>query len=474
MPNNYDLVIRGGTVVTGTSETLADVAVQGETIAAIGPNIDAAGDTEIDGTGRLVLPGVIDAHTHPVYADDMEATCRAGAAAGVTTLLSFVGAIPSWGFPKSTTVEVVTSFLEQWNGKVACDFGLHAAFDAADDVAGQVPQLVEMGVASFKFFMAYRARNMMVDDRSIIQGMEAVAKNGGIALVHAENGDGIEYMESKAWDDEYVEHAAFLHCHTPLFETEATLRAIALADAVHCPLYIPHLAVAEGVAAIDIGRRASSAPVWVETCPHYLVLTNREVLRRGALSKIAPPIRLDRDNAALWSAVASGAIQTIATDHAGRTLEMKNNAKNLLQAPYGAEGIEHLLPVVYSEGVGRGRISLQRMVQVLAENPADIFGLSPRKGRLMPGADADLVIFDPTATDVCSAKNHRGNSDYCLYEGQEVTGRVTHTFRRGAAVFADGEFTDAVRGGRYQHRATFRREADSQISPQRRSVPALT
>lgn len=460
-------------VVGGGSEAVADVAVRGETIAAVGPQLRGSAATEIDAAGHYVLPGVIDAHTHPVYADDMNAMCRAGAAAGVTTVLAFVGAFPSWGFPKSSTSAVVNDFIQRWDGKIACDFGVHAAFDAADDIRREVPRLIAQGVSSFKFFMAYRARNMMVGDRSLIQGMEVIAEHGGVAVVHAENGDGIEYMESKSWDSNDVDNSVFLDCHTPLFEAEATLRAIALADAVGCPLYVPHLAAAQSVAAINLGRQAASTPIWVETCPHYLVLTNQDVLRRGALSKIAPPIRLEHDNEALWNAIRDGHIQTIATDHAGRTLAMKNDARNVLQAPYGGEGIEHLLPLVYSEGVRSGRITMQRMVQVLAENPADIFGLSPRKGRLLPGADADIVVFDPNGYAVCTADSHLGESDYCLYEGQRVAGQITHTFRRGCSVFADGDLVDVPGSGRYLGRSAFRRAVSPASDTSVRPLPAV-
>ena len=470
----FDIVLKGGTVVSGRGEVQADVGIRGETIAAVGPDLRGEAARVIDARNKLVLPGVIDAHVHPVYTDDLEATCRAGASGGVTTILAFVGAFPSWGFPKSTASEVVNTYISDWDGKVACDFGLHVAFDAVDDVATEVPKLVAAGVSSFKFFMAYRKRNMMVDDRSLIEGMKVIADHGGIAIVHAENGDGIEYFESQFWDQADVHPSTYLHCHTPLFEAEATLRAIALADAVGCPLYVPHLAVAEGITAIELGRRTASTKVWVETCPHYLLLTNQEVLNRGALSKIAPPIRLERDNEALWAGVANGAIQTIGTDHAARTVEGKTQAHNLLQAPYGAEGIEHLLPLVYSEGVRGGRISLQRMVQVLSENPADIFGLSPRKGRIQPGADADLVILDPAGEDVCTAEKHQGNSDYCLYEGQRVVGKVTETLRRGQVVVEGGTLTDDIKGGRYVPRPAFRQATATAESQPRRAMPVLS
>lgn len=449
----HDLLVRGGTVVSSSAATPADVAIDGERVVAVGALAGRRARREIDAAGCYVLPGVIDAHTHPVYADDLGGMTRAGLAAGVTTSLAFVGAFPSWGFEKTTATAVVDAYLDRWDGQAATDFGLHVAFDSVDDPRDQVPRLVERGISSFKFFTAYRQRGMMVDDRTLLAGLEAVAAAGGIALVHAENGDGIEYLEGRVWDQPELPNSAYLACHTHLLEAEAVMRVIALADVVGCPLYIPHLAAGSAVDLITLGRGSTHAPVWVETCPHYLVLTNDEVLERGALSKIAPPLRTSADGDRLWEAVRDGVVQVVATDHAGRTTAMKAEGANILQAPYGAEGIEHLLPLLWSEGVAAGRISSTRLVAVLAENPADLFGLAPRKGRIAEGADADLVVLDPEGTSTCSVAHHVGASDYCLYEGRALQGRVRDTVRRGEVVLEDGRLVDVTTGGRYLPRA---------------------
>ncbi len=473
MSATYDIIVRGGTLVSGKGTMDADVGIRNGQVSTISNRLEGSAAQEVDASGCYVLPGIIDSHTHPVYADDLGRMSLAGVAAGVTTVLAFIGAFPSWGFPKSTSTEIAKEYIQTWSGSTYCDFGVHVAFDAADDPAIEVPQLVELGIPSFKFFMAYRARNMMVEDRHVIRGMEVIARHGGIAMVHAENGDGIEFLENRRWNDTDVDNGEFLRCHTSLFETEALLRAVALADATNCPLYLPHLAVAEGLDAVAIGRRSGSAPIWLETCPHYLILTNAEVLHRGALSKIAPPIRGSQDNEALWNGVASGLIQTIATDHAGRTLEMKAEGANILQAPYGSEGIEHLLQLVFTEGVINGRVSMQRLVQVLCENPADIFGLSSRKGRIAIGADADVVIFDPRPESVCTAAKHRGASDYCLYEGQSVRGIVQTTIQAGQVVFNCGRIV-AEPSGRFLSRAPFRGTATSQAAGRLRTVPLVS
>lgn len=447
LTERVDLLVARGTVVSSRGRTEADVAVRDGRIVAVGSDIDVAPERVIDVLGRLVLPGIIDAHTHPVYADDLGRTGLAGVSAGVTSVIAFVAAFPSWGFPKTTPDEVVADYLSRWDGHPPCDFALHVAFDAVDDVADQVPRLVARGVSSFKFFLAYRKRGMMVDDRALIAGLETVGKAGGIAAVHAENGDGIDHLESSLWEEPGLPNGAFLACHTHLFEAEAVLRVVALAEAVKCPVYIPHLAAGDGLDVIALARRTSRVPIWVETCPHYLSLTNQDVLDRGALSKIAPPLRHAEDNERLWRGLAAQTVQFIATDHAGRTLKMKAQGANILQAPYGAEGIEHLLPLVYGDGVRGGRITLERMVTLLCENPADLFGLSPRKGRITVGADADLAILDPNGTTECTVGRHVGASDYCLYEGRTLPGAVTHTIRRGQILLDDGELSRSATGG---------------------------
>ena len=449
---HYNLIVKGGDVVSSTGVSRADVGVVDGTITAVADlGGDATADRVVDAAGQFVLPGVIDSHVHPVYEDDLARASRAGASGGVTTIIAFVAAFPSWGFPKTTPSAVVEEYIRTWDGKPMTDFALHVAFDNTDDSEAEVPKLIDLGVTSFKFFMAYPRRNMMVDDAHLITGLEAVGKAGGVAAVHAENGSGIDHLESQYWDDDEVDNSRFLECHTHLFETEAVLRVIALAEAVGCPLYIPHLAVAEGIDVVQLARKTARVPVWVETCPHYLELTNDEVIKRGALSKIAPPIRLEKDNERLWAALADKDVQTVGTDHGAQTIERKAKGKNVLQAPYGAEGIEHLLPLVYGRGVAAGRIDIQRLAAVLAENPADIFGLD-KKGRIAVGKDADIVVLDPAGHTKCTIEDHVSTGDYCLYEGHEMPGHVRYTIRRGELMLDDGKLAENGTGGKFLKR----------------------
>lgn len=450
-----DILIKGGTVVSSSGQTLDDVAIKEGRIVAVGSGLHVEANRTIDASDCLVLPGIIDAHTHPVYADDLARTSLAGVAGGVTTVIAFVGAFPSWGFEKAAVHKVVEEYIETWDGNAVGDFALHVAFDSVDNVADEVPRLAGLGVSSYKFFLAYRKRGMMVDDRALLEGMTVVAAHGGIVAVHAENGDGIDYLESQVWDKPDLSHATFLQCHTHLLEAEAVLRVIALAETAQVPLYIPHVAAGDGIEVAAMARRTAGVPVWIETCPHYLVLTNDEVINRGALSKIAPPLRHDSDRETLWAAIADGRVQVVGTDHAGRTLEMKAQGANILQAPYGSEGIEHLLPLMYGLGVREDRIPIERLVALLCENPADIFGLSPAKGRLVVGADADVVVLDPEGRTTCTVDRHVGSSDYCLYEGVDLPGTIRHTIRRGEFLVDDGVVDTTRSGGRYLSRLGF-------------------
>lgn len=450
------LVVRGGTVVSSRGTKRADVLVRDGKVAEVAEDITGEFGREIDASGCLVFPGIIDAHTHPVHADDLASTAKAGAAGGVTSTIAYLGAFPTWGFEKAPVSDVIAEYVRRWDGVPSSDFGLHVAFDSQDNVRDEVPKLTSMGVSSFKFFVAYRKRGLMVDDGELLKAMSIIATHGGMIAIHAENGDGIDFLEAPLWDSTSLPNSAYLECRGHLLEAEAVLRVIALADAAGVPLYVPHVAAEDAIKVAQIARKTARVPVWIETCTHYLVLTNDEVIERGALSKIAPPLRTTHDNSALWRGLSEGALQVVGSDHAGRTLEMKAQGENILQAPFGAEGIEHLFPVLYSEGVRSGRISLERLAQVLCENPADLFGLSPEKGRLLPGADGDLVVLDPEGTYTCKADSHAGASDYCLYEGLSLKGAVRYTVRRGDVIFDSGGGPVVPNGGKFVRRPSFK------------------
>jgi dihydropyrimidinase len=359
----FDVVIRGGTVLSGQGGARADIAVRDGKIEMVARDLaGTSADRIIDALGKLVLPGVIDAHNHPVYDDDLEGVSVSGVHGGVTTIIGFVGPNPAWGFPATNLTDITKRFVEEGETKSITDFALHGVVIGHDDVVPQVPTLVKMGIISIKFFMMYKKRGMMLADDQILRVMDALATNGAIAMVHAENGMAIDFLTDKLSAKTSVGNDAYLKAHRDLLEAEAIFRAVALAESVACPLYIPHVAVKEGVDVIRPLKHSLSMPLFLETCPHYLVLTNEEVLQRGPLAKIAPPLRERHDNDALWEALRDGVIDVIGSDHAAIKSDKKLQCNHILDARFGAPSIEFLLPLTYSEGVYKGRISLGRRV----------------------------------------------------------------------------------------------------------------
>ena len=446
----FDMAILGGTVVWGQGSATVDIGIIDGKIDVIAQNIPKESAARvIAASGKLVLPGVIDAHCHPVYDDDVEGTSISAAHGGVTTMIPFIGPNPAWGLPATNLADTVKPFIEKGETESVIDFGIHGVVIGHDDVVPQIPSLVEMGVISIKFFMAYKKRGMMLDDDGILRVMDALAANGAIAMVHAENGAAIDYLTDKFSAAPPVGNDVFIKVHRDLLEAESIFRAVALAESVGCPLYIPHVAVKEGLEVLRPVMNDLPIPLFLETCPHYLLLTNDEVLKRGPLAKIGPPIRERHDNDALWEGVKDGMIGVIGTDHASIHQEKKFDCNHILDAKFGAPGIEYLLTATYSEGVRKNRISLGRMVEVLCENPAKIFGLYPRKGAIIPGADADLVVFDPDMPKVCSAETQHGKSDYCLYEGMETVGAPVVVTQRGKILVENDNLVGKPGDGKY-------------------------
>lgn len=445
----FDVIVRGGTVVSGGGRAPADVGIRGETIAALLAPGEGEAARTVDATGKLVLPGGIDAHNHPVYDDAWEQVSASGAAGGITTIIPFIGAFEAWGRKPGSLVETLEGFIAEGRERSLTDFGVHLAIAAFQDPIPEIPAVIKAGCPSFKFFMAYKRRGMMVSDEQMVSAMDAIAANGGMAMAHCENGAGINYLQAKFTAQGRTGNEMFLQSHTPLFEAEATLRFIALADAVGCPAYVPHITGKLPVEVFARFKRAASVPVYGETCPQYILATNEAVIRDGPIAKVGPPIREAADNAALWAALADGTLDVVGSDHAGRKREVKNAVAHIFDAAYGAPGIGTMLPMLYSEGVRKGRITLERLVQVLCENPARIFGLAPKKGALVPGADADLVVFDPEARHTISWRTQHTKSDYSLLEGRECVGRPTLVMQRGEVLVQDGEVRAKPGRGRF-------------------------
>ena len=448
-----EVLVKGGLLVTGRDISKQDILIKDGRVREVGEDLSQREAARvIDATGKYVLPGAIDAHSHPVYSDKMDTYSLTAAYGGITTVVAFVGNVPAWGFNGYTT-EVVKNFIEEAEKISYVDFGVHGTYIAADEgtLRRSVPELVRLGVISFKFFMTYNSRGMMLSDPAMLEVMDQAAKDGALAMVHAENGCCIDYLIDKHTAEGKTSAEYLLPAHPNILEAEALNRVGVYSHVVGCPLYPVHLSTHEAIPVVK-RLREQGTPLFAETCPHYLTLTNDEVLAKGPLAKVGPNLRYQEDCDALWEALADGTIDVIASDSGGLTKRMKvsggavptldfdapeDASGNIFDARYGLNTIEFMVPVIWSYGVNRGRITLPRLVQVLCENPAKIFGLYPQKGTLEPGSDGDLVIWDPTKTHVVDRQH--GNTDFSTFEGFHLLGMPDLTMQRGSVIMENGQ-----------------------------------
>ncbi len=431
MNKQYDLLLVGGTVVTGAGMRRADVGVKGEAIAAVGADLprDAAREV-IDVTGKVLFPGIIDVHVHPVYLDDVEASSRVAAYGGTTTLLHF-----AYARTGDSLYQRVEEMLKDATARSRLDFGLHGGMFEAPRQVPEIPRVMELGVRTFKFFLTYLKQGWYTDDYQLIKAMDILAERGGMAIVHCENGGAIDYLEDKYLKGPNASAKFFNASRPAALEEEGVFRTIRLAEVVGCKVYIPHVTASRVLRPIREAQ-AAGLPVYAETCPQYLNLTQDIIDQRGALAKIGPPIRSAQDNEALWAALRDGTLSVVASDHAPKAKDVHGD---FLTQGFGSPQLETLLPMTYEGGVNRGHIGVVRLVQVLCENPARIFGLYPRKGTVAVGSDADLVVFDPTREFTIRAENQHSNVGYTLYEGRTVLGWPEMSFQRGKRVLWQGE-----------------------------------
>ena len=460
-----DLVIRGGTVVTATGSRRSDVAVRGGVIEAIEPDlagVAAGADEVVDATGLLVFPGVVDVHTHTRVASDAEPDrfyqdSVAAAFGGTTTFLSFNN--PGTGSSPAAERSLLTG-VREWraatDGDSAIDVGLALAVSGhADDPLTELPATIDAGIATSKAFMVFDFR---LADQALFDAMGVMARHGGMLQVHCE--DPVLLDAAVAGALARGETAPRFHATSrpPYIEAVATARALAFARLAEAPVHVVHLSSA---AALDEVRRAKAAGVRVtaETCPHYLVLTEDRYEEpdpaRCACFVISPPLRSAADRDALWSGLADGSLDLVATDHVPDRLGVEKaeagRGVSFDRISNGAPGIETLLALLYSEGVATGRITQERLVDLLATTPARRFGLAS-KGAIEVGRDADLVIFDPSARRTLRATDLHHTSDYTPYEGLEVAGAVRDVFVRGRGVIRDGAFVGQRGFGRFVER----------------------
>ena len=455
-------LIKNGTVVTATDQYAGDVLVEDEKIALIGTSLDDVAhraDKVIDASGKYVLPGGIDVHTHldmpfggATSADDFETGTRAAAFGGTTSIVDF--AIQYRG---QTLHDAWEAWIKKADGKAVIDYGFHMIItELTDQVEGEMDALVRQGITSFKLFMAYPGV-FMLDDASIFKALLRTGTNGGMICMHAENGGVIDVLVQRALAA--GKRAPKYHALTrpARAEAEATHRAIALAEIADVPIYIVHLSAAEALEMVTEARDRG-LPAFAETCPQYLFLSYdnyEEPDFGGSKYVMSPPLRDKAKQDQLWRGLAFNDLQAIATDHCPFCMKEKRLGQDdFSKIPNGAPGIETRMSLVYDGGVRTGRISLNRFVELTSTSPAKIFGLFPRKGTIAPGSDADIVVFDPNRTITLSASTLHMNVDYNPYEGRQVTGATDTVLSRGRLVIENGTFVGRAGAGSFLKRAT--------------------
>jgi D-hydantoinase len=452
----FDLVVTGGDVVTSSDVRRLDVGIRGGVIAALGaPGSLGTAERVIDASGKFVLPGAIDPHVHcrihSHHVDDLPAALEAAAAGGVTTAIVHI--LPTADVPE-TPLELFEESRDLGRREGLIDFAFHSWLPERPGTLEQIPGLLAAGVPSFKLFCAYKSIGRMASDGFILRVMEAVAAGGGLLLVHAEDGDLIDARIAAQRARSRVGPADYRWTHPDEAEWIAVAKTLGYARATGCPLYVVHVSTPRGAALIDEARDAGQ-PVWAETCPQYLELTDEELTRWGARAKISPPLRDAAANEGLWRHLAAGRIDTIGSDHSPHSRETKAPGdRDIFDAWYGAPGVQTLLPVMWDACRRRG-LSPTLLARVLSEAPARIFGLD-RKGAIAPGLDADLVILDPDREAEILAADQVGNSRYTLYDGRRVRGWPVTTLRRGGVVMQDGTLSVRRGGGRFLARTSRR------------------
>ena len=438
------LLIKNGRIITATDDYVADIFIEGETISAIGKNLLVKADKSIDASGLLVMPGGIDPHVHldmpfmgTFSSDTHETGTRAALHGGTTTVIDFV--LQKQGHSLKTA-------LDEWNsralGTAVGDYSFHMAVtDYNDTTKTEIKKMVEEeGITSFKTFMAYKGA-LMIDDRQMVGLMQEVKKQGGMVTVHATNGDMIDYLVARHRAEGKLSPLYHYLSQPEVTEAEASSRFADMIDYTGCPGYIVHLTCEGALNAVRNATRRNQK-IFVETCIQYLLLDASlyEKDFEGAKWVMSPPLRQKKDQATLWAGINQGLVQIVATDHCPFNWEQKKmGEKDFSKIPNGHPAIENRMELLFSEGVNKGKITLNKFVEVTSTNPAKIFGMFPRKGTLATGSDADIVIFDPNEKHTISAKTHHMNVDYSAYEGWELTGKVKTVLLRGQVAIDNGK-----------------------------------
>lgn len=440
----HELVVTGGRLVSSEGVVDADLGVRDGRIVAIGRGLEGA--VRLDARGALVLPGLVDPHVHPIHAETYASASEAAVHGGITTVLHHL-----YTPPDGDPVPFVEASVAEAQRGSSIDFAFHVRLNDLARTAASVPTLVANGHTSFKVFMAYGGRGIMVGDDDLLRAMEAIGAAGGTLLVHAENGHMADALEARLRASDGPRLAAYYASRPSWVEGEAVGRVAHLVRVHTCPTYLVHLTCRESLEVVASAKIAG-LPLIAETCPHYLLLTADEVAGLGARAKMAPPLRAPADRDALWAALANGLIDAIGSDHSAFVRAEKDDVEDLFDAGFGVPGIATMFPLLFDRGVRAGRVSIERLVAAMATVPARVLGLGGRKGSLAVGHDADFVVFDPDQPFEIGPGSEHGNGYYSLYEGWRGRGAVRTVYQRGRPLLVDGAFVAAPGSGRHLRR----------------------
>jgi dihydropyrimidinase len=456
-------LIKNGHIVTAVDSYIADLLIDGETVAMIGKDLSAVVgqvDKTIDATGKLVIPGGIDPHTHmdlpfggTSSSDDFETGTRAAAFGGTTTIIDF--AVQSKGQALNEALDV---WFAKAQGKAMADYGFHMiCTDLPDERLPELKGLIDQGISSFKLFMAYPGV-FLVDDGVIFKAMTAAGENGGLICMHAENGVIIDVLVKRALAAGHTAPKYHALTRPTKAEAEGVHRAIAIAEMANSPVYIVHLSCYDALKEVQ-NARDLGLPAYAETCPQYLFLDYSYYEQpgfEGAKYVMTPPLRGKENQELLWRGLRSNDLQVISTDHCPFCMKEQKELgiDDFSKIPNGGPGVEHRMSLIYNGGVAQGRINLNRFVELTSTAAAKIFGLFPRKGTIAVGSDADIVIFDPNREQTISAATHHMRVDYSAYEGWKIKGVTEAVLSRGNVIVENGEWKGKTGAGQFLKRGT--------------------
>lgn len=446
MSQRFDRVIQNGLVFSDGVLTRTDLAIKDGRVAALGTGFDA--EETIHAEGLWVLPGLVDPHVHPIHAETYESVSQAALHGGVTTLFHMLYTPPDGDpepFTQASAKEAATQSL--------VDFSFHVRLNELRRTQPAIPAIASGGNPSFKLFLAYGSRGVMIGDDEAMLAMQAAERSGATLLFHAENGPLTDLYERQARERGVQSVGEYYESRPKWMETEAVHRTLMSARASGCRTYYVHLTCPESVAEVTRAK-AQGVAAFAETCPHYLLLTASDGAEIGPRAKMAPPLRGKSDQDALWDALAKGLIDTIGSDHSAFVREEKEAFDTVLDAGFGVPGIATMFPLLYSRGVADGRIGLKTLVDAMSTTPAQIFGLAGRKGALSVGHDADLMLFDPEAPFEITDESEKGNAYYSIYKGMKGVGSIRSVYTRGLPRIVDGELVNASTRGQYLTRTS--------------------